>query len=94
MDTISFSIFYSKIKIIVKQTGEMMKYKFILALPVFLLILVLLSACEQNACNRNLTCPDGSQYPAESINKKTGECEGLMYAGGTPCFDESKDTPQ
>ena len=59
-----------------------------------LIILFLLAvSCEtaQNEkplCNKKIDCKDGRTFPAESYNEETGKCEPLMFAGGTPCFNE------
>ncbi len=70
-----------------------MKNSFIL-LGLFVL-LVLTVSCEtaQNGqkplCDKKIDCKDGRTFPAESYNEETGKCELLMFAGGTPCFDEA-----
>jgi len=58
------------------------------------ILLLLAVSCEtaQNdqkpLCDKKIECNDGRIFPAESFNEKIRKCEPLLFAGGTPCFDE------
>ncbi|MBT5338820.1 TIGR00341 family protein [Candidatus Falkowbacteria bacterium] len=40
-------------------------------------------------CPKIIICENGVEFAGQQYNEETGLCEDLLFAGGTPCFDES-----
>ncbi len=45
-------------------------------------------------CPKIIACSDGREFPGQKYNEDSGLCEDILFAGGTPCFNEETTIPE